>query len=96
VNDEKAEDDSPAGRQPDEPESKKHKPKDGESNSENKKGGDHDVVLLPGAGAQWRAGELATHLSLAKDSHLPRAVQAAGSILPLPILGGLHHHYVRI
>jgi hypothetical protein len=37
-----------------------------------------------------------THLSLAKDSPLPRAVQAAGSILPLPILGGLHHHYVRI
>jgi hypothetical protein len=23
-------------------------------------------------------------------------VQAAGSILPLPILSGLHHHYVRI
>jgi transposase InsO family protein len=37
-----------------------------------------------------------THLSLAKDSPLPRAVQAVGSILPLPILGGLHHHYVRI
>ena len=37
-----------------------------------------------------------THLSLAKDSPLPRGVQAIGSILPLPILGGLHHHYVRI
>ena len=37
-----------------------------------------------------------THLSLAKDSPLPQIVQAAGSILPLPILGGLHHHYVRI
>jgi transposase InsO family protein len=37
-----------------------------------------------------------THLSLAKDSPLPRAVQAVGGILPLPILGGLHHHYVRI
>jgi Integrase core domain len=37
-----------------------------------------------------------THLSLAKDSPQTRAVQAIGSILPLPILGGLHHHYVRI
>ena len=32
-----------------------------------------------------------THLSLAKDSPLPRAVQTVGNILPLPILGGLHH-----
>jgi hypothetical protein len=37
-----------------------------------------------------------THLSLAKDASLPRAVQTVGSILPLPVLGGLHHHYVRI
>jgi hypothetical protein len=37
-----------------------------------------------------------THLSLAKDSPVPRAVDAVRSIVPLPILGGLHHHYVRI
>ena len=37
-----------------------------------------------------------THLSLAKDAPLPRAIQTVGSILPLPVLGGLHHHYVRI
>jgi transposase InsO family protein len=37
-----------------------------------------------------------THLALAKDSPLTRSVQAIGSIRPLPILGGLHHHYVRI
>src|SRR3954452_13902028 len=37
-----------------------------------------------------------THLSLDKDSPVPRAVHATGTILPLPILGGLHHHYVRI
>jgi hypothetical protein len=37
-----------------------------------------------------------THLSLAKDSPLTRSVQAVSSILPLPIIGGLHHHYVRI
>jgi hypothetical protein len=37
-----------------------------------------------------------THLSLAKDAPLPRAIKTVGSILPLPVLGGLHHHYVRI
>ena len=37
-----------------------------------------------------------THLSLNKDAPLPRVVQAIGRILPTPILGGLHHHYVRI
>jgi transposase InsO family protein len=37
-----------------------------------------------------------THLSLVKDAPVPRPVQPVGSILPLPILGGLHHHYVRI
>jgi hypothetical protein len=31
-----------------------------------------------------------------RDSPLTRSVQTVGSILPLPILGGLHHHYVRI
>jgi hypothetical protein len=37
-----------------------------------------------------------THLSLAKDSPVTRSVQTVGNILPLPILGGLHHNYVRI
>jgi hypothetical protein len=37
-----------------------------------------------------------THLSLNEDAPLPRAVQAVGLILPTPILGGLHRHYVRI
>src|SRR5512133_882312 len=37
-----------------------------------------------------------THLALAKDSPLTSPVQAIGSILPLPILGGLHHRYVRV
>ena len=37
-----------------------------------------------------------THFSLNKDAPPPRAVQAIGRILPTPILGGLHHHYVRI
>jgi transposase InsO family protein len=37
-----------------------------------------------------------THLSLGKDSPQPPAVQAVGTILPLPVVQGLYHHYVRI
>ena len=40
--------------------------------------------------------EARTHLSLSKDAPVPRDVQAVGRILCLPILGGLHHQYVRI
>jgi hypothetical protein len=36
-----------------------------------------------------------THLSLVKDAPMTRPVQAIGSILSQPVLGGLHHHYVR-
>ena len=37
-----------------------------------------------------------THLSLNKDSPVSRAIETVGRILPIPILGGLHHQYVRI
>jgi hypothetical protein len=37
-----------------------------------------------------------THLYLNKNTPVPRAVQDVGDILPKPILGGLHHRYVRI
>ncbi len=37
-----------------------------------------------------------THLSLNKYTPASRVIQTVGSILPLPILGGLHHQYVRI
>lgn len=37
-----------------------------------------------------------THLSLDKDSPASRAIESFGHILPVPILGGLHHQYVRI
>ena len=38
-----------------------------------------------------------THLSLDKDAPLPRRVQppAAGIIVQVPHVGGLHHHYER-
>jgi transposase InsO family protein len=37
-----------------------------------------------------------THLSLHKDTPVPREVRAVGRVLSVPILGGLHHQYVRI
>jgi transposase InsO family protein len=37
-----------------------------------------------------------THLSLNKEAQMPRPIEAVGRIHASPILGGLHHHYVRI
>ena len=37
-----------------------------------------------------------THLALDKDAPLLRTVKRAGRILCRPVLGGLHHEYVRI
>jgi transposase InsO family protein len=36
-----------------------------------------------------------THLALGKDAPLGRAIQRSGTIVAIPILSGLHHHYVR-
>ena len=40
--------------------------------------------------------EIRTHRSLDKDAPVSRSVQRTGSIKSHAILGGLHHHYVRI
>jgi len=40
--------------------------------------------------------EFRTQLSLDKDAPIRRDPQRGGRLLPLPILGGLHHQYVRI
>jgi transposase InsO family protein len=37
-----------------------------------------------------------THLSLDKDAPVSRTVQVVGSIVATPVLGGLHHQYIRI
>ena len=37
--------------------------------------------------------EVPTHLALGKDAPL---VQRTGTIVVIPILSGLHHHYVRM
>jgi transposase InsO family protein len=40
--------------------------------------------------------EVRTHLARGKDAPLGRAVQRSGGVVAIPILSGLHHHYVRI
>jgi transposase InsO family protein len=40
--------------------------------------------------------QVRTHLALGKDTPLGRAVQRCGVIVAIPILSGLHHHYIRI
>ena len=40
--------------------------------------------------------QVRTHLALGKNTPLGRAVQRSGAIVAIPILSGLHHHYVRI
>jgi hypothetical protein len=40
--------------------------------------------------------QMRTHLSLDQDAPLFRRPQKVGTIATIPILGGLHHQYVRI
>jgi hypothetical protein len=40
--------------------------------------------------------DVRTHRSLDKDAPVSRSIQRTGTIRSLVILGGLHHHYVRI
>ena len=40
--------------------------------------------------------EIRTHRSLDKDAPVSRPVQRTGIISSCPILGGLHHQYVRV
>ena len=40
--------------------------------------------------------DIRTHWSLNKDSPVSRSVQRTGNIRSHPILGALHHHYVRV
>jgi len=63
-----------------------------------------DHVLIIGAGhlrhvlGQYATyyNEARTHLALQKDAPLGRAVQRCGEIVAIPVLSGLHHHYIRI
>jgi transposase InsO family protein len=63
---------------------------------------DHVVVLGEGhlrrilaAYADYN-NKVRPHLSLGKDSPSHRPIQRFGGVAALPILGGLHHEYVRM
>ena len=63
-----------------------------------------DHVIVFGEHHLWQVllsymtyhNEARTHLSLKKDAPVPRTIQGAGRIFAKPLLGGLHHQYVRI
>ena len=63
---------------------------------------DHIVVMGEAhlrRALRWYAdyyNEIRTHRSLGKDAPVHRPVQRVGTIRSHAILGGLHHHYVRI
>jgi transposase InsO family protein len=40
--------------------------------------------------------EVRTHRPLGKDAPEPRSIQFTGMIASRPVLGGPHHHYVRV
>jgi transposase InsO family protein len=40
--------------------------------------------------------EARTHLSLCKNAPVSREARAVGAVISVPMLGGLHHQYVRI
>ena len=54
----------------------------------------HQVVVLFAYAAYYN--QTRPHRSLQKDAPLRRAIQRIGGIAVVPILGGLHHQYVRI
>jgi hypothetical protein len=54
----------------------------------------HLLQILSSYAAYYN--QVRTHLALGKDAPLGRAVQRSGVIVAIPILSGLHHHYVRI
>jgi transposase InsO family protein len=63
-----------------------------------------DHIVVAGEASLRRAlkayaryyNEIRTHRSLDKDAPESRPIQSAGTIRALPVLGGLHHHYVRL
>jgi hypothetical protein len=55
---------------------------------------DH-VVIFGEQHLRHLLNESRTHLSLKKDAPIPRDAQRVGRVLALPMLGGLHHRFVR-
>jgi transposase InsO family protein len=57
-------------------------------------GGAHLRVVLKAYASYYN--QFRTHLSLEKDAPDFRGIQKIGRIVSIPILGGLHHQYVRL
>ncbi len=62
---------------------------------------DHIVVIEAALRRTLKAyaryyNEVRTHRSLHKDAPETRPVQFTGTVCSRPVLGGLHHHYVRV
>ena len=49
----------------------------------------------PNALREELASEARTHLSLGKDAPISRPIERFGRIIAEPVVGGLHHRYVR-
>jgi transposase InsO family protein len=57
---------------------------------------DHFLIFGSDIYDRFYYNETRMHLGLRKDAPLGRAVQRSGTIVPIPILSGLHHRYARI
>ena len=57
---------------------------------------DHVVVFDEAHLRRILRNDIRTYRSLDKDAAVSRPVQPTGSINSFQILGGLHHHYVRV
>jgi len=53
-------------------------------------------ISSPGDCGMRYHNDARTHLSLNKDTPIPRNIQRVGQIFAKPHLCGLHHQYVRI
>jgi hypothetical protein len=58
-------------------------------------GGEAHLRRFPRSYAMY-CNKIRTHQSLDKDAPIWRPIQQTGAITSNPILGGLHHHYIRI
>jgi hypothetical protein len=63
--------------------------------TQNPTAGEGHLRRILGAYARYY-NNIRTHRSLGKDAPAVRSVQRIGTITSHPILGGLHHRYVRI
>jgi hypothetical protein len=57
--------------------------------------GEHHLRRIRSSYAEYN-NEIRTHLSLGNDAPTGRAIERFGRIVARPMVGGLHHRYMRI